>query len=189
MAPDSRFNLSSRQVSLRKSRGIAFLLIFVILVQPLLLHQETDLARLIDPDPEPDAPGTLPPAPPATMVLRVGDTPLVDGFIDPVWEEVEAIPLTGGNDAPAENLSAAVRLLHDDATLFLLVDVQNDLVSTGDEASLTAGDAVGILLDGDAIRGEQYDGADDRRLIWRWSDAHRLAVRSERDGAHQRRAG
>ncbi|MCB0045423.1 MAG: hypothetical protein KDD92_08340 [Caldilineaceae bacterium] len=40
MTPDSkslhRFNLPSRQVSLRKSRAIAFLLIFAILVQPLL---------------------------------------------------------------------------------------------------------------------------------------------------------
>ncbi|MCB0045424.1 MAG: hypothetical protein KDD92_08345, partial [Caldilineaceae bacterium] len=102
--------------------------------------------------------------------MRAGTAPLVDGFIDSVWEEVEAIPLTGENDAPAENLSATFRLLHDDATFFLLVEAQDDILSAGDGADPATGDAVEILLDGDASRGEQYDGVDDRRLILRWND-------------------
>ncbi|GAB3679989.1 hypothetical protein GCM10028857_02070 [Salinarchaeum chitinilyticum] len=101
-------------------------------------------------------------------IARTNAAPSLDGQLsDGVWSNAATHSLDtvviDGIDGP-EDLDAEWRALWDDESLYVLVDVTDDSISS-DSAENYNDDSVEIYLDGDNSKGESYDGENDYQFV------------------------
>jgi hypothetical protein len=102
--------------------------------------------------------------------------PVIDGKIDDVWAKasvqyistlVDGQALTGPKDC-----SGSFRVLYDAQNLYILVDVNDDvLVQDSDAAQGWLDDRVEIFIDGDNNKSATNDTVDDAQYCFRWNHA------------------
>lgn len=108
--------------------------------------------------------------------MRRTDQPIViDGDPDPDWDKasVQAIDhvLFGeGAIGGSGDLSASYQTLYDDAYLYVLASVTDDML-VNDSTSPADDDCVVLLIDGDYSRGAIYDESNDFDLGFCWGEA------------------
>lgn len=124
-----------------------------------------------------------PPSTLLTVIPAAAPLPLLDGRRDEQFLRSPSQPIgrpVRGSPASPADLTASWRALHDEAFLYLVVEVTDDRVKTDDRAGTPwEDDAVELFLDGDGSDGPAYDGVDDVHLVLRPADrvAH-LGLRS-----------
>jgi len=118
------------------------------------------------------------PAYKSALVLHTDLAPAIDGAIDGIWGSAPGndVPnVTLGSAVPAADLSARYKILWDDANLYVLAEVTDDVLTNDSGTTWYADDTVEVFIDGDNSRGSSYDGANDFQLSVRWNDGTIIA--------------
>ena len=122
-------------------------------------------AELVAPRVQPNA---------AITIVRTAAAPLIDGNSEPLWAQATAQPIDQrlfGATVTASDLSASYRALYDATSLYLLVEVNDDVQMADSGEEWYQDDTVELYIDGDQSRGESYDGVNDFQLGFHWQDS------------------
>ncbi|MEM7129487.1 MAG: sugar-binding protein [Chloroflexota bacterium] len=118
--------------------------------------------------------GIQQPIPTTAEFAATNTGPQIDGIIDDVWQSANSYTLSnivlGESPITDSDLSATFRGLFDGSNIYLLIEVTDDSTQNDSLDRFGQDDVVEIYLDGNKSRGSEYDGVDDRQLIFRWND-------------------
>jgi len=101
-------------------------------------------------------------------------TPVIDAKVDDVWARasVQYIKATNDGTAPTgpADCSGQFRVLYDTTYLYVLVDVNDDvLVQDSDPTQGWLDDRIEIFIDGDNSKNATQDGKNDYQYCFRWN--------------------
>ncbi len=107
-------------------------------------------------------------------IPRVSTPPVLDGQVDEAWLQasVQYIKATINGTAPTglADASGLFRVLYDDESLYVLVDVNDaTLVQDSDPAQGWLDDRVEVFIDGDNSKNTTQDGQNDYQYCFRWN--------------------
>ena len=114
------------------------------------------------------------PRPTSAIVKKAATAPAIDGVVDPVWANANEYSMNnnvvrGSGVWFHKDLWSTFRALYDQTNLYVLVEVQDDLLVT-DSTAWYDDDDIEIMIDGDRSGGNTYDGNNDFEFGYRWND-------------------
>lgn len=98
--------------------------------------------------------------------------PIIDGEMDEIWNKVAPYPISHqllGNQSSGD-LAAQYRTVYDRTSVYLLVEVQDDVLQADSAADWWEDDGVEIYIDADLSGGGSYDGQNDYLMGFRLND-------------------
>jgi hypothetical protein len=104
-------------------------------------------------------------------IVRTERPPVIDGQAEDAWSGAvkRRIERSKGPVPPSGDVQGSFRAAWDDEALYVLVEVLDDR-KVRNQALPWLDDSVEVYVDGDASRGEGYDGSNDHQLVFGWSD-------------------
>ncbi len=97
--------------------------------------------------------------------------PPLDGTGGPAWDATAAHPITAVIDGTVRNpadCSGSWKALWDDTALYILVEVNDDILAADPKEPWYAADGIEVYLDGDNSKRKTYDGIDDFQVAFPW---------------------
>ena len=99
-------------------------------------------------------------------------SPVIDGVVDDIWSKVPSHSINNQllGSQTAADLSGQFRMMYDRSNVYLLVEVQDDLIRSNSGADWWEDDGIEIYIDADLSGGESWDGVNDYLLGFRVGD-------------------
>jgi len=115
---------------------------------------------------------TVLPKPCILQVSKVSSVPIVDGKLDPIWENITNIPMEKyvfEDPAGVLDLSGSFRLLWGNNNLYLFISIKDDIIRYDNPHSWEC-DGIELYFDGDNSKMDVYDGQNDIHLRFQYPD-------------------